>query len=42
MKILDSKNGINGKFDNITNFGIIELNNELIQTKYKETYKNFR
>jgi len=40
--MLDSKNGINGKFDNITYIGIIELNNELIQTKYKETYKNFR
>ena len=40
--MLDSKNGINGNFDNITNIGIIELNNELIQTKYKETYINFR
>ena len=39
MKILDSKNGINGTFDNITNSGTIELSYELIKTKYKNTYK---
>ena len=39
IKRLDFTNGIKGKFDNITNSGTIELSNELIKTKYKETYK---
>ena len=32
-------NEIKGKFDNITNSGIIELSNDVIKTKYKDTYK---
>ena len=39
IKILNFENKVEGKFDNITNVGTIELNNNLIKTKYKETYK---
>ena len=39
IKGFDFTNGIKGKFDNITNSGIIELSNDVIKTKYKDTYK---
>ena len=39
IKGFDFTNGIKGKFDNITNSGIIELSNDIIKTKYKDTYK---
>ena len=39
IKMLNLENEIKGKYDNITNSGIIDLSNDLIKTKYKETYK---
>jgi hypothetical protein len=39
IKLLNLENEIKGKYDNITNSGIIELNIDLIKTKYKEKYK---
>ena len=39
IKMLNLENEIIGKYDNITNSGTIELSNDLIKTKYKETYK---
>ena len=38
IKKISFTNEIKGKYDNITNSGSIELNNELIKTKYKEEY----
>ena len=39
FRIYDFSNGIEGKYDNLTNSGTIELNNEDLQTKYNETIK---
>ena len=39
IKMLNFANKIDGKFDNITNIGTIELSTNLMKTKYKETYK---
>ena len=39
IKVMDSTNEIIGKYDNITNSGTLDLNNELIQSKYKGTNK---
>jgi len=39
IKMLNFENEIEGKYDNITNSGTIELNIDLIKTKYNETYK---
>ena len=36
---IDCTNEMIGKYDNITNSGTIELSKELIQTKYKDTYR---
>ena len=37
--MIDFLNGIEGKYDDMTNSGTLELGNELIQTKYNETFK---
>jgi len=39
IKMLNFENEIEGKYDNIINSGTIELNIDLIKTKYNETYK---
>ena len=38
IKMIDFPNEIKGKYDNITNSGYIELSNQLIKSKYEETY----
>ena len=38
-RMIDFLNGIEGKYDDMTNSGTLELGNELIQTKYNETFK---
>ena len=39
IKMMNFTNEIIGKYDNITNSGTIELNNELIQSRYKNSNK---
>jgi hypothetical protein len=39
IKLIDFQNEVEGKYDNITNSGYIELSRQLIETKYKETEK---
>ena len=39
IKVTNFTNEIIGKYDYITNSGTLELNNELIQSKYKGTNK---
>ena len=39
IKLIDFQNEVEGKYDNITNSGYIELSRKLIETKYKETEK---
>ena len=39
IKTIDFTNEIFGKYDNITNIGIIELSNDYLKTKHTEEYK---